>query len=92
MLQHPVFDGVHKLMCSVQSFTLLKSKILGDGVTFPQRCIDEDTDSLLGGCQRWDDPEAGCQQWMDPESNPRNEIHQEDSDSSSAVPDIVVLN
>nr|CAD7258656.1 unnamed protein product [Timema shepardi] len=26
---------------------------LGDGVTFPQRCVDEDTDSLLGTRQRW---------------------------------------
>ncbi|XP_021938686.1 palmitoyltransferase ZDHHC2-like isoform X7 [Zootermopsis nevadensis] len=26
---------------------------LGDGVTFPQRCVDEDTDTLLGTRQRW---------------------------------------
>ncbi|XP_063234046.1 palmitoyltransferase ZDHHC15B isoform X3 [Bacillus rossius redtenbacheri] len=26
---------------------------LGDGVNFPQRCLDEDTDSLLGSRQRW---------------------------------------
>lgn len=30
---------------------------LGDGVTYPQRCVDEDTDGLLGPRQRWDEDE-----------------------------------
>ncbi|KAK8734383.1 hypothetical protein OTU49_006156 [Cherax quadricarinatus] len=30
---------------------------LGDGVTYPQRCVDEDTDDLLGARQRWADDE-----------------------------------
>ncbi|KAJ9573983.1 hypothetical protein L9F63_008641, partial [Diploptera punctata] len=30
-----------------------KNMDLGDGVTFPQRCVDEDTDTLLGTRQRW---------------------------------------
>ncbi|XP_052119494.1 palmitoyltransferase ZDHHC20-B isoform X1 [Frankliniella occidentalis] len=65
---------------------------LGDGVTFPQRCIDEDTDSLLGGCQRWDDNEAGCQRWLESEATSHHHVQQDDSDSSSAVPDIVIMN
>ncbi|XP_042219489.1 palmitoyltransferase ZDHHC20-B-like isoform X3 [Homarus americanus] len=30
---------------------------LGDGVTYPQRCVDEDTDDLLGARQRWAEDE-----------------------------------
>lgn len=31
---------------------------LGDGVVFPQRVLDEDTDQLLGGRQRWSEDES----------------------------------
>ena len=51
---------------------------LGDGVTFPQCCADEDTDTLLGGCQRWIDPDGTGEH--------------ADSDSSTAPPNIVIMN
>uniref|UniRef100_A0A1B6D9K9 Palmitoyltransferase n=1 Tax=Clastoptera arizonana TaxID=38151 RepID=A0A1B6D9K9_9HEMI len=35
---------------------------LGDGVTFPQRVIDEDTDHLLGGRQHWSDDDSPTHQ------------------------------
>lgn len=31
---------------------------LGDGVTFPQRCLDEDSQQLLASNQRWSDTES----------------------------------
>ncbi|KAG0442521.1 hypothetical protein HPB47_015675, partial [Ixodes persulcatus] len=36
-----------------ESKTLLLEEGLGDGVTFPQRIVDEDTDGLLNERQRW---------------------------------------
>ncbi|XP_046670230.1 palmitoyltransferase ZDHHC20-B-like isoform X2 [Homalodisca vitripennis] len=31
---------------------------MGDGIVFPQRLVDEDTDQLLGGRQRWSEDES----------------------------------
>ncbi|XP_037569309.1 palmitoyltransferase ZDHHC20-B-like isoform X2 [Dermacentor silvarum] len=44
-----------------ESKTLLLDECLGDGVTFPQKIVDEDTDGLLNQRQRWaeTDEEAG---------------------------------
>ncbi|XP_034252828.1 palmitoyltransferase ZDHHC15B-like isoform X2 [Thrips palmi] len=66
---------------------------LGDGVTYPQRCIDEDTDTLLGGCQRWDDQENGCSRWNDPEEAFSRIAFSEhaDSDSSTVHPEIMIV-
>jgi len=66
---------------------------LGDGVTYPQRCIDEDTDTLLGGCQRWDDQENGCSRWNDPEEVFSSIAFSEpaDSDSSTVHPEIMIV-
>ncbi|KAL3192264.1 hypothetical protein MRX96_059237 [Rhipicephalus microplus] len=36
-----------------ESKTLLLDECLGDGVTFPQKIVDEDTDGLLNQRQRW---------------------------------------
>lgn len=63
---------------------------LGDGVTFPQRCFDEDTDTLLGGCQRWADSDAVCQRWTDVDGG--GLADQADSDSSNSPPSIVIMN
>jgi len=39
---------------TVQSYGSTNTS-LGDGVTYPQRCVDEDTDGLLGQRQTWCD-------------------------------------
>ncbi|CAL4128408.1 unnamed protein product, partial [Meganyctiphanes norvegica] len=39
---------------TVQSYGSTNTS-LGDGVTYPQRCVDEDTDGLLGQRQSWRD-------------------------------------
>lgn len=41
------------LQIETQSLLICPYNSLGDGVTYPQRCVDEDTDDLLGSRQRW---------------------------------------
>ncbi|XP_065302895.1 palmitoyltransferase ZDHHC15B-like isoform X4 [Dermacentor albipictus] len=56
----PVFTR-RKTRSTRESKTLLLDECLGDGVTFPQKIVDEDTDGLLNQRQRWaeTDEEAG---------------------------------
>lgn len=47
-----------------QIFVRIVCYSFGDGITFPQRLLDEDTDRLLGGRQRWAEEDSPSHQGM----------------------------